>query len=373
MPYQNHSLPDQLLTAIRSGSPLTDETFDRLALDVFRHQFACNAPYRAFCALRGATPERVTHWLDVPAVPTDAFKAAALVCGEPGAAATVFETSGTTRGAGRRGRHHVPDLRFYDAALRAGFAAHLLPDGARPLVLSLIAPAAEAPRSSLSHMADAVLRDFGAPGSRALLGAEGVDHAALRESLRGAAADGTPVCLLATSFALVHLLESMEASEAHVRLPEGSRLMDTGGFKGRSREVSRGELAALVEQRLGIAPRWYVNEYGMTEMSSQFYDGVAGSAPADVAGRTHHGPPWVRTRAVDPETMRPLPDGEVGILRHWDLANLNSVMTLQTADLGRVEAGGGFRLLGRARGAEARGCSLAVEELLAATARYHGG
>ena len=105
----------------------------------------------------------------------------------------------------------------------------------------------------------------------------------------------------------------------------------------------------------------------MTEMSSQFYDGVAGAAPAP-AERLHAGPPWVRTQATDPETLRPLPHGEVGVLRHFDLANLNSVMAIQTADLG-ITTPGGFRVLGRARGAEARGCSLAMDDLLRAIGR----
>jgi phenylacetate-coenzyme A ligase PaaK-like adenylate-forming protein len=372
MPADHETLRDALTAALRPDATLDDEAFGRLALDVFRHQYGCNRPYRAFCDARGATPDGIVHWTDVPAVPTDAFKAAVLVCDAAGPGGAIFETSGTTRGAERRGRHHVPDLRYYDAALRAGFATHLLPDGARPMVLSLVAPYAEAPNSSLSYMADAVLRDFGAPGSRAVLTPGGVDYPALRESVRGAADADVPVCLLSTSFALVHLFERLDEHGDRLRLPTGSRLMDTGGFKGRARELTREELAALVESRLGIERRWYVNEYGMTEMSSQFYDGVAGHAAHDMAGRVHRGPAWVRTRAVDPETMRPLPDGEIGILRHWDLANVNSVMALQTADLGRVEAGGGFRLLGRARGAEARGCSLAVEELIAATAARHG-
>jgi hypothetical protein len=103
----------------------------------------------------------------------------------------------------------------------------------------------------------------------------------------------------------------------------------------------------------------------MTEMSSQFYDGAAGTAPADPAERLHAGPGWVRTRATDPETLRILPHGEVGVLRHWDLANLHSVACIQTSDLG-VTSPGGFRVLGRAQGAEARGCSLAMDDLLSA-------
>ena len=105
----------------------------------------------------------------------------------------------------------------------------------------------------------------------------------------------------------------------------------------------------------------------MTEMSSQFYDAVAGSAPPP-GERLHVGPSWVRTQAADPETLRPLPHGEVGVLRHWDLANLDSVMAIQTADLGFTTPAG-FRVLGRARGAEARGCSIAMDELLSAIRR----
>ncbi|HEX7241001.1 MAG TPA: hypothetical protein VF263_12085, partial [Longimicrobiaceae bacterium] len=186
-----------------------------------------------------------------------------------------------------------------------------------------------------------------------------IDHAGLRAALREAEADGVPVCVLGTSFAFVHWLDA--AGERYA-LPAGSRVMDTGGFKGRSREVTREELYAALGEQLGVGAEWCVNEYGMTEMSSQFYDGVAGVA----APRLHRAPAWVRTRAVDPETLEALPDGETGVLRHWDLANLGSVMAVQTADLGMVTPDG-IRLLGRARGAEARGCSLAMDQFLAAS------
>jgi hypothetical protein len=112
---------------------------------------------------------------------------------------------------------------------------------------------------------------------------------------------------------------------------------------------------------------WFVNEYGMTEMSSQFYDGTAGTA-AEPEARWHAGPPWVRTEAADPETLAVLPHGEVGVLRHRDLANLHSVAGIQTEDLG-ITSAEGFRVLGRARGAEARGCSLAMDDLLTALRR----
>jgi hypothetical protein len=376
-------LRDRLLAVIARGAhaPMGDAELDALAHEVFAHQYACNAPYRAFCDRRGATPETVGGWTDVPAVPTDAFKAAALVCGDPAGAAAVFRTSGTTQGRERRGTHYLPDLSLYDAALRAGFAAHLLADGARPLVLSLVPSPSDLPDSSLSHMVGEVMRrppephsgalpghDFGKPGSGWFVSADGgIALRELSDALRAAEADGAPVCIPGTAFAFVHWLDALRAAGERFRLPEGSRVMDTGGFKGRSREVTREELYAAIEDRLGITPAWCVNEYGMTEMSSQFYDGVAGRA-AVPAERLHVGPAWVRTVAADPETLRPLPHGEIGVLRHCDLANLHSVMAIQTADLGFTTPDG-FRVLGRARGAEARGCSIAMDELLSVLGR----
>lgn len=360
----------ELLERIGAGadSPLDEPDFDRLAHLVFAFQYHENAAYGAYCDRRGRTPGEVRHWSAIPAVPTSAFKAVPLVCGDPGAARVVFRTSGTTRGRTRRGEHHLLDTALYDAALRAGFTAHLLPDGARLPVLSVIPAAADAPDSSLAYMADTVIRELGADGSRTFHGAEGPDIEAISHALASTGREGRPVCLMATSLALAHLLDRLEARDRRFELRAGSRLMDTGGFKGRTREVARAELYARVRDRLGIEPVWCVNEYGMTEMSSQFYDTRGGDPEGmRVEERRYVGPGWVRTRAVDPESLEIVPDGEVGVLRHWDLANLDSVMVLQTEDLGVCEPGG-IRLLGRAADAEPRGCSLATEELLAAVA-----
>jgi hypothetical protein len=350
-------------------APLADDDFDALARDVFAHQFAGNAPYRAFCERRGATPATVGHWTEIPAVPTDAFKAAALVAGDPSGVAAVFRTSGTTQGGERRGTHYVPDLSLYDAALRAGFSAHLLPDGARLPLVSLIPRPTDLPDSSLSHMIGEVAADLAAPGGGWFVDTRGgIDHDGLAAVLRKAEEEAAPVLVAGTAFAFVHWLDALRDAGTAYSLPAGSRLMDTGGFKGRSREVTRGELYAAIGERLGIAPEWCVNEYGMTEMSSQFYDALAGRGGAEAAARPHVGPAWVRTQATDPETLRPLPHGETGVLRHVDLANLGSVMAIQTADLG-ITSPEGFRVLGRARGAEARGCSIAMDDLLSALGR----
>ena len=356
----------ELLRRIAAGadSDLGDDGFDRLARAVFQHQYERNAIYRRYCDARSRTPESIAGWREIPAVPTDAFKAAPLLCGDPRAAEVVFRTSGTTRGASTRGAHYMLDTGLYRAALAAGFERHLLPDRSAIRIHSLVAPIEAVPDSSLSFMASEVVRRFGAEGTAFHADAGGLRLDDFMRAAEGAAAAGVPVLVLATSLAFAHLLEDARRRGFRLQLPDGSRAMDTGGFKGHAREVGREELYAGIGSTLGIGSARIVNEYGMTEMSSQFYDGIVGTA-GPVGERRYSGPAWVRTLAADPETLDPLPDGEQGILRHYDLANLDSVMALQTADVGVVK-GAVFELRGRARGSEARGCSIAMDELLLA-------
>jgi hypothetical protein len=345
-------LRDELLELFARGVAelLPEGRFDELARRVFAHQFAGSRPYRAFCGARGRTPETIRHWCEIPAVPTAAFKELPLCTFPPEEAAIVFETSGTTAG-GRSGRHYMRTTALYDAALMPPFVAHVLPEGRSLRMLSLGPTPRWSPRSSLGYMLDRAISAYGAANSAVFATKNGIDVAGFADALAVAVTEGAPVCLLGTAFAFVHVLDSL--APTRYALPVGSRLMDTGGYKGRSREVPRAELVREYERTFGIPADCVVSEYGMTEMSSQFYQQSGPYIP----------PPWVRTVAVDPESLAPLPGGATGLLRHYDLANLDSVMAIQTDDLGVVEEGG-FRLLGRASGAEARGCSLAVEELL---------
>lgn len=378
-------------------APSEDARFTDLALRIFAYQYEANVPYRRYCDRRGVRPVDVRDWRDIPAVATDAFKQAPLTCFPAERAAAVFVTSGTTMGV-VRGRHYLRTFDLYHASLLPAFAAALVPDGARlPAVVLGFSPDAM-PESSLSDMFGVVVERFAAPAEGAAPGARGdgvtyfvgpggIDLDGASARLAALESAGRPVLLMGTAFAFVHLLDHLAVRERRLRLPPGSRLMDTGGYKGRSREAPKDELYALYTERLGIPAGYIVNEYGMTEMSSQCYDdilrdemvsgagtGGRGTAarrprPALLAGsalnRRKAGPPWVRTLVVDPETLTPVPHGRGGILRHYDLANLDSVIGLQTADLGVADESG-FEVAGRATGAEMRGCSLAVEELLRA-------
>jgi hypothetical protein len=347
--------------------PIADDAFNRAALRVFQYQFARNRAYAAFCVRRERHPAQVDHWSEIPAVPTAAFKEVPLVAGDPADAEVVFRTSGTTAGPEKRGVHYVLDTSLYHFSLIPNFAACVLPDGAELRLLSLIPSGAELPDSSLSHMVSVLVDRLGAPESGFFASAShGIGDERIAAALERAEADGAPVCLLGTSFAFVHWLDRLVKRGERYGLPAGSRLMDTGGYKGRSREVDADEMRRRYHQLLGIPASHSVNEYGMTEMCSQFYDsalrdGVRGRDRA----RYKIVPPWVRTRVVDPETLEPLPAGETGLLQHFDLANVNSVMAIQTEDTG-FAVDGGFHLLGRAAGATPRGCSIAMDLLLEA-------
>ena len=310
--------------------------FETLALAVFARQYKCCAPYQRLCDSQRRTPESVHRWQDIPAVPAQAFKVFDLSCVPLPQTVAVFHSSGTT---GAQASRHVFDtdaLALYEISLRAGFAA-AFPGRPRPLWALMPGPDA-APHSSLSHMLGA-------------LDAERFfwnDDAALTVAL---AHIGEPVALFGTAFAFVQLFDGT-AQRWH--LPVGSLVIETGGFKGRTREVPREELYALFETRLGIPMENCHSEYGMSEMASQFYG--RGLDPLK------RGPHWVRTRAIDPETGEDAAPGTPGLLRHYDLANWNSVQALQTQDGGLLTPDG-FVLHGRATDAEVRGCSLTVEEL----------
>ena len=330
------------------------EERDGLLLDLAAYQGDVVRPYRRLVA--GA---RQTLFDELPpALPTEVFRHVRVAAHPPEADVRVFRTSGTTTGA--RGEHPFCDLDLYDRAARAAARALLFPDrpdgegGALRLVI-LAAPESEAPDSSLSYML-ARFSEWFATSTRWVWPLEGP---ALMEAFTEAEGSGEPTAVLGTSFAFVHAEDTLDRS---FTLPPGSRLMQTGGFKGRSREVAPEELRAQLGARYGLADSRIVSEYGMTELSSQLYETtlIVPERP-----RRYRAPPWVRVMAVDPARLEPLPAGERGLLRIDDAANLDSVACLQTADSATVHADGTVELHGRHPGALPRGCSLAVEEALA--------
>lgn len=349
-------LQERILAAIALGSRFSDAAFNELALDVYRFQHENTAFYRRFCSASGA-PEPCA-WQNIPAVPAAAFKRAQIGAFPPEHAAFVFETSGTTEGS--PGRHYLPDLILYEAAVVPNFDAHLMCGwGSLPMHV-LMPPPCEAPHSSLVRMIEILTRHFSPESCGFHMRSGELDTNTLILECRNAARDGQPIFLLGTAFAFIWLLDALAAQRMAIELPPGSRIMDTGGFKGRTREIPREEFYIQLSQALGIPLTHIVNEYGMTELLSQFYDlSLAEGAPSIWKSA----PAWTRVAAVDPLTHKPLPDGQPGLLRIWDLANLYSVLAIQTEDVGICQAGR-FTVLGRVAQAEPRGCSLATEDFL---------
>jgi len=317
-------LSGRLLAAMADGSLADDDAFTTLALEVFAFQRRFNAPCAAFCG--NADP---THWSEIPAVPTEAFKNERLPLATFPVSARVaaFRTSGTT--ADTRGTHYFRTLDLYAASIRLGWNALGLPEHRR-VALSL--PPEKVRESSLVHM-------FGT------LGCDFVSGASIAE-LRGLS---EPIMLMGTALAFVALFE-----HGDFPLPPGSLAMETGGYKGSCLVLTKPELYARFGTHLGLSPDAILNEYSMTELSSQFY--------TRGLGRPHSGPPWTRVRILDPATGREVGEGETGVLVLHDLANLGSVAALATRDLAIRRAANTFELLGRDPAATPRGCSLSARD-----------
>jgi propanol-preferring alcohol dehydrogenase len=357
-------LETELLAFIGRGvdAPRDDAAFNALALRLFAYQLGANGPYCQYCERRGRTPANVARWEEIPAVPIAAFKEAVLACEPVEQAVACFQSSGTT--GEKRSRHYHPSLAVYDLSASTNWQAHVLPEGRPMRLLVLSPPRQELPNSSLAHYLSRMVECYGSPGSGFLLRDGQLDSSAIIAALEASQASGEPVALLGTSFAFVHLLDHFATLGVRFALPPGSRVMDTGGFKGRSREVSRQELHGLLRETLGVPREFCVNMYGLTEHSTQFLDAVLRNHLAGVqAPRYKAVPPWARTRVVDPETLVEVPRGEMGLLCHYDLANRASVLAVLSEDIGYA-LGEGFELVGRASGTEARGCSIAIDELL---------
>ncbi len=344
--------------------------FERAARAVFAYQFDRNLPYRSYCERRGRTPATIAHWHDIPAVSTAAFKVVDLACGP---AERIFRTSGTTRGPEGRGRHLVPRLATYRTAALGHFAACVACDGHRAPVLALTPPPSLRPDSSLVQMIDWISEAYGVGEPTYFVGSAGLDIDTLCARLATMERDGAPGYLIGLTAAFEQLFTWCGAGQRRFRLPYGTLVVDTGGTKAAPGRAPRHPLSpagfiAACWRLLGVPGYHCVNEYGMTELCSQFYDNVLRERVAGrLTPRFKIGPPWTRTLVVDPETLREVPPGTEGLLRHYDLANCGSVLAVQTEDIG-VRVGEGFIVRGRIQGAEPRGCALLLEDIIEANA-----
>ena len=348
------------------------ENFDALALELFALQFKHNPAYRKICEARRLTPGVIEHWTQIPAVPTSAFKELKLTSLAPDECTAVFHSSGTTGQKPSRHFHSAKSLAVYEASLWKWFDKIFLDPESRiqnPELICLTPSPDVVPNSSLVHMFQTIRQkicEASAPASRAeflgKLAADGswtldfdATFAALSENSKSKTQN--PKLILGAAFSFVHLLDFLAENNLRFQLPENSRVMETGGYKNRSRSLPKSELHALITERLGVPRENIICEYGMSELSSQAYDSTIQNPESRIQNRIFQFPSWARAQIISTETNREVRDGETGLIRIFDLANVFSVAAIKTEDLG-VRRGDGFELIGRAQLAEPRGCSL---------------
>jgi hypothetical protein len=349
-------LVERIKAMISAGVDGDPAPFDQLALDLFAWQYGNNGPYRTFCDGKSATPATVRDWRAIPAFPTDAFKTG-IVTSFPFEQAVMAQlTSGTT--ANQRGQifRDAVGRELVLTANRVMTAAWLFPDfaqGQRCRIL-ILAPSPEmAPSMGMAIGMEETRKHFGTPDSRFLLDWSGLDIKALIQSFADAEGSGVPIAMIGSTSAFVFLFNSCQARGLTFRLPAGSRIGDGGGYRGKFGELTQEDFYRLAEQVLGIPASHCVNVLGMAESATNYFDHTlrAAGVPqlAKISGRRRFPPPWARTVAVDRQTLAALPPGEIGLLRHYDLINVPTVIGVQTDNLGYVNADGSFQIVGRAK------------------------
>ncbi|WP_405330363.1 acyl transferase [Leeuwenhoekiella sp. LLG6367-2.1] len=314
----------------------TSAEFEDLALQSFKHQWEFNAIYKRFCNHLGIDPSRINTVEKIPFLPIQFFKQFDVLASQNPVQA-IFTSSGTTGSV--TSKHHVTDLDMYVKSFREGFKLHY-GNIEEYTVLALLPSYLERDGSSLIVMVDQLIKDSKKEESGFYLN----DYPGLSEKLKRLDAEGEKILLIGVSFALLDLTEAFKFNL------NNTIVMETGGMKGRRKELIRDELHQLLKNGFGVDK--IHSEYGMTELLSQGYskgDGIFTT------------PPWLRVYMRDTEdALQLVPEGVTGGINVIDLANHNSCPFIATQDLGKKLDENRFEILGRFDTSDIRGCNLMV-------------
>ena len=362
-------LDDEILQYISKGLENDDEeTFNLLALREFELQFNTIKPYRDYCLNKGANPDNVTRWRDIPAVPSRAFKEFVLATFPIEKAEPAFFTSGTSDHL-RKGRiYRDPQaVELVKAANGLLTREYIFPDVDRMKVLLMTPSPQMAPGMiGMAIGLDMLRIQFGTPDSAYLIIWRGLDLELLLKSLVEAEKKGEPLAIIGSTPGFIYFFRACELDGIKFSLPQGSRICDGGGYMGQFGECSREEYYDMCREILGVEEHHCMNVLGMGEVSTNFFDNTLRD---HLDGRNRERfkiiPPWTRTEVVDVDTFEPIPFGEIGLLKHYDLVNRCMVVAVQTDNLGFL-TDGGFEIVGRWKKREG---SLDAEEIRGS----HGG
>jgi len=352
---ERRALTDDVLRFIEAGVEAEVPNFNGLCLRMFALHYEVNAIFREFCEAKKLRPGDVGRWQDIPLVYNDMFKTN-LVASFPLENAVMGCLTGGTTSLTQRGRifRDEDGKKLVFSANRVMTGSYLFPDfaeGKRCRIL-ILAPSPElAPSMGMAIGMDQTRQAFGTPDSEFLLGKTGIDVKRLLKALREAEGSGVPVALIGATSAYVYFFQACRRKKMRFRLPPGSRVCDGGGYRGRFGPVSRADYYALVDEILGVPESHCVNVLGEAETATNLFDDALRRKVKGLPARkrTRPVPPWSRVLAMNVDTLRPLPDGEVGLLAHWDLANVPTVLAIITDNLGYTTDGGtGCEMVGRA-------------------------
>ena len=312
--------------------------FSSLALAVFDWQYHHNTVYQEFCNYLRKTPKNVKQLTEIPFLPISFFKSKSIITAN-GKVQQTFTSSGTT--GSEVSKHLVTDLSIYEQSFRKGFA-HFYDDIQNYAVLALLPSYLEREGSSLIYMAEDMIRQSAHADSGFYLH----NLAELAEKIYRLEEEKQPILLIGVSFALLDLVEKYSFDLQH------TIVMETGGMKGRRKEMIRAELHQILQKGFGVEV--IHSEYGMTELLSQAYSKGNGIFEC---------PPWMDILIRDTEDpLTIIPDGKAGGINIIDLANINSCAFIATQDLGRKYPNGQFEIIGRFDDADIRGCNLLLLE-----------
>jgi len=316
---------------------LQNTNFEQAALETFYFQADQNTVYRKFLKLLGKNPHEINRVEDIPFMPISFFKDFQVKVGDF-VPQQVFLSSGTTGMS--QSKHFVKDLTCYEESYLGAFEQFY--GAPEDLVILALLPAyLEREGSSLIYMVDDLIKRSKHKESGFYL--NNLDE--LANTLNRLDQQGKQVLLIGVSFALLDLLD------AHQFQLKNTMIMETGGMKGRRKEMIRAELHEVLSAGFGVDS--IHSEYGMTELLSQAYskgDGI------------FYSPSWMRILIRDPEdALSLLPIGKGGGINVIDLANRFSCSFIATQDLGRMHVDGGFEILGRFDNSDIRGCNLLVQ------------
>jgi hypothetical protein len=294
-------------------------------------------------------------------VPDTAFKGATPYLFPEEAPARTFRTSGTTGGERGVAHYSARGLQLMDLSILANARHHIIRELQSAVILRMVPSAAAAPDMVIAYGMERIAQAFGHPQlSACVLGPQGVDFAQLQQRLDAACSENLPVVLIGASFAFVNICDTCETQGRRWQLPPGSRMVDAGGFKGRSRVVDVDTLRGAVERVFGIPGSRCLNLFGMTELASQLYD--AADTPLGPLGERPKGAmPWVRPQVRDAHSLELRASGS-GLLEVVDLCILDRPYSVLTGDRG-IACAAGVASAGRIERGQSRGCSLTLDEI----------